>query len=91
MQELALIRPSDTEDTELLLEPKKIALKREFDECLAECEMLAFWVARGVLHNGSDAEDVAQEAMMQAYRWFKHLRDRSWFRAWLVRITFRRP
>jgi RNA polymerase sigma-70 factor (ECF subfamily) len=50
---------------------------------------LAFRVARGVLRNGADAEDVAQEAMLQAYRRFERLRDRSRFRAWLVRMTFR--
>ena len=89
MQELALIRPGRTADTELVLELDKTALKREFEERLAECGTLAFRVARGVLHNGADAEDVAQEAMLQAYRRFERLRDRSRFRAWLVRITFR--
>ncbi len=35
------------------------------------------------------AEDVAQEALLQAYRQFDRLRDHNRFRAWLVRITFR--
>jgi len=34
-------------------------------------------------------EDVAQEAMLRSYRRFARLRDRSRFRAWLVRISFR--
>ena len=89
MQELALIRPSRKADTELVLERDKTALKREFEERLAECGTLAFRVARGVLRSSSDAEDVAQEAMLQAYRRFKRLREQSRFRAWLVRITFR--
>jgi RNA polymerase sigma-70 factor (ECF subfamily) len=89
MQELALIRPGRTADTELVLGQDKTALKQEFEERLAECGKLAFRVARGVLRNGADAEDVAQEAMLQAYRSFERLRDRSRFRAWLVRITFR--
>jgi RNA polymerase sigma-70 factor (ECF subfamily) len=89
MQELALIRPSRTADKELLLVLENTALRREFEECLAECGMLAFRVARGVMRDGADAEDVAQEAMLQAYRCFERLRDRSRFRAWLVRITFR--
>jgi RNA polymerase sigma-70 factor (ECF subfamily) len=42
-----------------------------------------------VLRNGADAEDVAQEALLRAYRRFEHLRDRTRFRAWLVRIAFR--
>lgn len=89
MQEIALIRPGRTTDTELVLELEKTALRREFEERLAECGTLAFRVARGVLRNGPDAEDVAQEAMLQAYRRFARLRDRSRFRGWLVRITFR--
>jgi len=46
-------------------------------------------VARGVLRNTADAEDVAQEALLRAYRSFDRLRDRNRFRAWLVRISFR--
>ena len=89
MQEVALIRPGRTAETELALEREKSALRREFEERLEECGTLAFRVARGVLHNGPDAEDVAQEALLQAFRRFEHLRDRSRFRAWLVRTTFR--
>jgi RNA polymerase sigma-70 factor, ECF subfamily len=89
MQELALIRPGRKADTELVLERDKTALKREFEARLAECGTLAFRVARDALRSSSDAEDVAQEAMLQAYRRFERLRDQSRFRAWLVRITFR--
>jgi RNA polymerase sigma-70 factor, ECF subfamily len=89
MQEMALVRPSPTAETELVLEGEDTALRREFEDLLAECGTLAFRVARGVLHNKPDAEDVAQDALLQAYRRFARLRDRSRFRAWLVRIAFR--
>lgn len=89
MQEMALIPPGRATDTELVLERDQTVLRREFEEHLAECGTLAFRVARGVLRNGPDAEDVAQEALLQAYRRFAGLRDRSRFRAWLVRIAFR--
>jgi len=46
-------------------------------------------VARGVLRNDADAEDVAQEALLRAYRRFDGLRDAQRFRGWLVRIVFR--
>lgn len=62
---------------------------REFEERLAECGPLAFRVARGVLRNTADAEDVAQEALLRAYKSFERLRDRNRFRSWLVRISFR--
>src|ERR1700756_3744218 len=81
--------PGRTAETELALDLEKAALRREFEQSLEECGTLAFGVARGVLRNAADAEDVAQEAMLQAYRRFARLRDRSRFRAWLVRITFR--
>jgi len=90
MQELVLIRPGRKVDTELVIELDQAALKREFEGCLAECGTLAFRVARSVVNSASDAEDVAQDAILQAYRRFERLRDPSKFRAWLVRITFRR-
>jgi RNA polymerase sigma-70 factor (ECF subfamily) len=42
-----------------------------------------------VLRHRQDAEDVAQEAFVKAYRTFSQLRDRDRFRAWLVRMTWR--
>jgi RNA polymerase sigma-70 factor (ECF subfamily) len=65
------------------------AVHREWESLLAESAPLAFRVARGVLRNDADAEDVAQEALLRAYRRFERLRDRARFRAWLVRISFR--
>jgi len=65
------------------------SLAREFEQRLAECPKLAYRVALGVLHNTAAAEDVAQEAMLCAYRKFHRLRDRERFRAWLVRMAFR--
>jgi RNA polymerase sigma-70 factor (ECF subfamily) len=81
--------PGRTAETELAFDLEKSALRREFDQRLEECGTLAFRVARGVLRNAADAEDVAQEAMLRAYRRFARLRDPSRFRAWLVRISFR--
>src|SRR5215831_1118037 len=89
MQEFALVQSGRTLETESGLELDEVALRREFEERLAECGTLAFRVARAVLDNSPDAEDVAQEALLRAYRRFRRLRDRSRFRTWLVRITFR--
>jgi RNA polymerase sigma-70 factor, ECF subfamily len=89
MQELVLIQPGRTAESELLREAAEAARRREFEERLAECGPLAFRVACGVLRNSHDAEDVAQDALLRAYRRFDRLRDPTRFRAWLVRITFR--
>jgi RNA polymerase sigma-70 factor (ECF subfamily) len=64
-------------------------LDREFEERLAEASTLAFRVAYAVLRQREDAEDVAQEAAVRAYRGFTSLRKRDQFRSWLVRIAWR--
>src|SRR2546425_7938531 len=89
MQELVLVQPGRTVGEELEHEAAQADTRREFEERLAECGPLAYRVARGVLRNTADAEDVAQEALLRAYRRFDRLRDRNRFRAWLVRIAFR--
>ncbi len=65
------------------------ALERDFEARLAENLALAFRVAYSVLRQRQDAEDVAQEAFARARREFRRLRDRTRFRAWLVRVTWR--
>jgi RNA polymerase sigma-70 factor, ECF subfamily len=65
------------------------SLQREFERRLSDCPTLAYRVALGVLRNPAEAEDVAQEAMLRAYRNFHRLRDRDRFRAWLVRTAWR--
>jgi RNA polymerase sigma-70 factor (ECF subfamily) len=89
MQELVLVQPGRTVGDELAHEAALADTRREFEERLAECGPLAYRVARGVLRNTADAEDVAQEALLRAYRRFDRLRDHNRFRAWLVRIAFR--
>src|SRR5207237_8338464 len=89
MQELVLNQPVSTARSELVREAAQADARREFEERRAECGPLAFRVARGVLRNTADAEDVAQEALLRAYKSFERLRDRSRFRGWLVRISFR--
>jgi RNA polymerase sigma-70 factor (ECF subfamily) len=89
MQELVLIQRIRAAKDEWSREAAHAAKRREFEERLAECGPLAYRVARGVLRNDADAEDVAQEALLRAYRQFDRLRDAQRFRGWLVRIVFR--
>jgi RNA polymerase sigma-70 factor (ECF subfamily) len=89
MQELVLIQPIRAAEDEWGREAAQAARRREFEKRLAECGPLAYRVARGVLRNDADAEDVAQEALLRAYRQFDRLRDAQRFRGWLVRIVFR--
>jgi DNA-directed RNA polymerase specialized sigma24 family protein len=62
---------------------------REFEDQLADGASLAFRLAMSVLRNRADAEDVAQDALLRAYRGFAKLRERGAFRGWLCRITWR--
>lgn len=91
MQELAVAHFMDSADPAVNIdsESPSATLARAFEQRLADCGKLAFRVARGVLRNSADAEDVAQEAFLKAYRNFPKLRDRDRFQAWLVRITWR--
>ncbi|HVQ15667.1 MAG TPA: sigma-70 family RNA polymerase sigma factor [Vicinamibacterales bacterium] len=66
-----------------------LELEGEFEARLSDSSRLAFRVAFSVLRQKEDAEDVAQEAFAKAYRSFNQLRDRTRFRAWLVRMTWR--
>jgi RNA polymerase sigma-70 factor (ECF subfamily) len=89
MQELVLIQPGTTLEADSAREIARSRLHLEFESRLADCGPLAYRVAQGVLRNAADAEDVAQEALLRAYQKFHRLQDRTRFRAWLVRITFR--
>jgi RNA polymerase sigma-70 factor, ECF subfamily len=64
-------------------------LEREFEARLVESSRLAFRIAYSVLRHRQDAEDVAQESLVRAYRKFSRLRDLTRFRAWIVRLTWR--
>lgn len=76
-------------DQSATMRGREADLEREFEQRLADCPTLAYRVALGVLRNTAEAEDVAQEAMLRAYRNFHRLRDRDRFRAWLVRTAWR--
>jgi len=65
------------------------SFEAEFEQRLADSSALAFRVALGVLRNREDAEEIAQEAFLRAYRSFSQLREREKFRGWLARISFR--
>src|SRR5262245_51426889 len=70
-------------------EEAPLALEHEFEQRLGDSSTLAFRVAYSVLRQREDAEDVAQEALVRAYKNLASLRDRERFRAWLVRIAWR--
>jgi len=60
-----------------------------FGERVAENQRRVFQIGYSILGNAADAEDVAQEAFLAAYRKFGSLREAEKFRGWINRIVFR--
>ena len=89
MRELVLVEPPSTANADRTQPAAEAAARRDFEALLPESGRLAFRVARSVLRNDADAEDVAQESLLRAFRRFDRLRDRARFRSWLVRIAYR--
>jgi len=88
MQELVLNPPGRTLE-QVAAQQAENGIREQFELRLAECAPLAFRIAQGVLRNAADAEEVAQDALLRAYRQFHRLRNPARFRSWLVRISFR--
>jgi RNA polymerase sigma-70 factor (ECF subfamily) len=60
-----------------------------FSARVAENQRRVFQIAYSVLGSAADAEEVAQEAFLQAFRKSVSLREAEKFRAWVARIAFR--
>ncbi len=89
MQELALIQTGRMAAAKTARDIALPGVEAELETLLVQNAPLAYRVALGVLRNPSEAEDIAQEALLRAYRRFHLLRDADRFRGWLVRISFR--
>lgn len=63
--------------------------EEEFDVRLPGCCRLAFRVAFAVLRQREEAEDVAQETALRAYREFGRMRNPKGLEAWVVRSAWR--
>ncbi len=65
------------------------SVPRDWERQLPECSRLAFRVAWSVLRQREDAEDVAQEALLRAFRHRGRIRDAGRLPAWIVRTAWR--
>lgn len=61
----------------------------EFEQRLRECHRVVYQVALGVLREPADAEEIAQDAFLRAYRKLPSLREPGKFRSWVARMSFR--
>jgi len=61
----------------------------DFERLMRESYRLVYQVAYSVLGNRADAEEVAQDTFLMAYRKFDSLRDADKFRPWVARAGWR--
>ena len=61
--------------------------KEAFYELVRPYERAVFMTARAILHNDSDAEDAAQEAVLKAFANLAKFRGDAKFSTWLIRIA----
>ena len=81
--------------TKLQREPEPAEIAQRAKEVTAEAfyqlvrpnKRSIFQAALAILGNSTDAEDVAQEAVLKAFKHFSSFRGESKFRTWLVQIT----
>lgn len=59
------------------------------EELVREHGRLVYRIAFSVLGNAADAEEVAQEVFLRAFRNLDGLRDAGKFRAWVARMSWR--
>ena len=61
----------------------------DFERLMRESYRLVYQVAYSVVANAADAEEVAQETFLTAFRRFDSLRDGDRFRPWVARTSWR--
>ena len=61
----------------------------DFERLMRESYRLVYQVAYSVLRNAADAEEVAQDTFLTAYRKVDSLRDPDKFRPWVARASWR--
>jgi len=79
-------QPRDREDLRLV-EAFLAGQESAFDRLVLRYQELAYRVARGVVGTHADADDVAQEAFVRAYRNLNGFRREASFKTWLLRIV----
>ena len=87
MPETALARPAEQSDEADLIRRVKDGEHELFYELIRPYERRVYSAAFSILRNEADAEDVAQEAMLKAFRNIRQFRAEARFSTWLFQIT----
>jgi len=78
---------SDSEGGNVVIARVLQGEKEAFYDLIRPCERTVYLTAFSVLKNVADAEDVAQEAVLSAFRHLADFRGESCFATWLLKIT----
>jgi RNA polymerase sigma-70 factor (ECF subfamily) len=78
---------SDTRNEAQIIASILAGNTHEFHDLIRPHERSVYIMALSLLHNEADAEDVAQEAFLKAFRNLPHFRGESKFSTWLISIT----
>lgn len=61
---------------------------KAFTYVVEKYQSLAYNIARSVVHNAEDAEEVAQDAFVKIYRFIGQYNGESRFSSWLYKVVF---
>src|SRR5271166_6617417 len=84
---ISLERPAEQFHEELLIRRVCAGEHELFYELIRPYERRVYSAALAILRNQADAEDVAQEAVLKAFKHIRQFRAESRFSTWLIQIT----
>ncbi|HXY15937.1 MAG TPA: sigma-70 family RNA polymerase sigma factor [Terriglobales bacterium] len=83
----SLESPAEQLDEGVLIRRLRDGERDVFYQLIRPYERRVFAAAFAILRNEADAEDVAQEAMLKAFKYIRQFREESKFSTWLLQIT----
>src|SRR5271154_1959854 len=84
---ISLERPAEQLNEETLIQRVRDGEHDLFYELIRPYERRVYAAAFAILRNEADAEDVAQEAVLKAFKHIRQFRGESRFSTWLIQIT----
>lgn len=83
----SLDQPDEQMDEAALIQRVRDGEHDLFYELIRPYERRVYSAALAILRNPADAEDVAQEAMLKAFRYLRQFRAEARFSTWLIQIA----
>ena len=86
-ESISLENPVDRRNEEMLIRRIRDGEHELFYELIRPYERRVYSTAFAILGNEADAEDVAQEAVLKAFKHIRQFRGEARFSTWLIQIT----